>query len=1761
MRKHFIRKVVLSVCLAIFMLASIFGVSSLTRVQAETNWQTGVFEMEDGVSLQFSKVGGMRFIVKMDQAVAEYVQDNADVELGFVIAPENLMKEANGDYLNMSKKIGGAIDKNKMYQDGDFWQANGCITAIKYNNLTRDFVAVAYIKSGDEVRYTSYNTLARNNLYDLVNMATLNGYASEIFEAADGFSPYVDKDGDGNEDGDGWYGTEEFPIVIENTTEYNGFVTAVNDGVVFDGYKTVIKNEATPSIGYGDHVVVPEITIADVYDLNAIIQSLPDEIKMPDAIGVIGRIRDAEKKYNALSESNKLQIDNYAKVESLLSAIEGYDRVYKNDATDGTVIPSYVPGGYASTIGGSATTRQDNVYGNVLAVTSNADGKAALYYQNFPSIEKYTKIYFYVKASVGADIYLSDGISNDGWGDDWKNTWSVTGLWCNAGNWRLVEVNVADGYIGANFAIGFRTNTTGFTFEISDFYGYTAVDGRKDTSLDFGTKTDNGETNEYGKIYNISREQWYIDNNNTNTIGTLQANKLANALPNGFEYFYFWMYNGTGTAYNFHLAGDVSGAWVDSKDSIPMKAGEWTQITISAEDIALNKNGQWYVYILGGDGAGAAKSGWKISTIYAGPSVEYVYTDHADVKNVIALINALPQTITLADRDAVNMASAAYEALTDAQKTLITNINKLTAATAVIVNIEKANEVVALIDAINARDIDETLVSAARAAYDVLEDSVRSYVTNLDKLEGYEAELAKTSGVSKVNEMIANLPDSVVMPDHLVFVSRIEAARDAYEALSDDGKSMVENYAKLRNLLSSIKGYTTVYKQSVDGVNVIPSYVPGGYASSIGGTATMGYDSYYGDYLKVTSNAGGRAAIQFKNFPDVSMYSKLYFNIRVVGASCDIYLSDGITNDGWGDGWHNTWSTDGFWTNNSNWIQKEVVVSTGIFTSNWALGLRTNSTGVSFEITDIIGWAPELGTNTGLTFGNFADTGSVNEYGAIYNFTQGWASGTDMGAFNQNALSRALASGHDSLHFWIYNPNDSAVNFQFTGEMNGWNPIDEYTTNLPAKAWKEVVITSDIIEQGTQGVWYVCVTSGAGTAGWQISPIYSYNSQATSDDAIAGVQTLIGALNTETPSEESVTAARKAYEALNEGEKQFVNIDNLIACEAKLYDMVDEALFIIDGVSDYKIYYEKGNKEYATFMQEQFEKATGASLPLISARPENITQYRYAIVLGYQDLAQNLGWTDYQLSEAGYAVKKIGRTLFIVADSADAYRLGTLFFLQEMIGYDMIAEDCIVYNLDEYDPSYLPEFDDKGAPSFIYRQQQTYMTEDELLGMGLQAHTDLWIASAQGWDMHNALHYLPVGTYGNSHPNWFTSDKKQICPTAGGNSAEFNAMVNVIVENMMVQINAKPNIENISFSIMDSAGNDACTCTRCKLYNTLYGEGGFSAAWIDLMNAINAQIQARIGDRKLNVAFLAYRSTEKAPANGDYSLKYRYQINDDGSYTQTNEYLKCDDEVMVWLAPIDGKYAENFNHECNKATLDLIKKWTSLSDNVFLWMYGTNFKNYMYPYNTWQANAENYKILSQLGVKGVWSQSNESEATAFSDLKGYIDSKFMVNVNANYESVLKTYFTNYYGAGATKMREMFDAIVAKCNEIEANNNGLGRGIYDDIENVKGFIGIGSKTYWAKDWCDSLVTLCDEAKAAVNADSSLTAEEKSVIINRITKESLFPRYVLCTTFADKYSSNTRKAMRQAFKADADALGFTIYKEADGALSGLYSDWGV
>ena len=122
---------------------------------------------------------------------------------------------------------------------------------------------------------------------------------------------------------------------------------------------------------------------------------------------------------------------------------------------------------------------------------------------------------------------------------------------------------------------------------------------------------------------------------------------------------------------------------------------------------------------------------------------------------VAAMINALPAEVTVADKDAIEAARAAYEALTDDQKALVDadTLAKLTAAEEAFAAAEQAaadqaaaDEVVAMLDALPTEVTvdDADAIEAARAAYDALTDEQKALVSaeSIAKLEAAEEALA-----------------------------------------------------------------------------------------------------------------------------------------------------------------------------------------------------------------------------------------------------------------------------------------------------------------------------------------------------------------------------------------------------------------------------------------------------------------------------------------------------------------------------------------------------------------------------------------------------------------------------------------------------------------------------------------------------------------------------------------------------------------------------------------------------------------------------------------------------------------------------------------------------------------------------------------------------------------------------------------------------------------------------------------------------------
>ncbi|MCJ8006446.1 hypothetical protein ACFFF5_03020 [Lederbergia wuyishanensis] len=156
------------------------------------------------------------------------------------------------------------------------------------------------------------------------------------------------------------------------------------------------------------------------------------------------------------------------------------------------------------------------------------------------------------------------------------------------------------------------------------------------------------------------------------------------------------------------------------------------------------------------------------------------------IENMIAKLNVT----SLSDREAVTYARQAYIRLSDEQKAAITNIELLDKAEAQILShwIDSIGEVTSAAGG---------LIYVILEQYHNLNEVQQSFVTNIDRIESIKAQLETIQSIKQENFKKAVEVQKII--DRMDIVdAEVTLARDAYEELSSDQKSMVGNYLELK---------------------------------------------------------------------------------------------------------------------------------------------------------------------------------------------------------------------------------------------------------------------------------------------------------------------------------------------------------------------------------------------------------------------------------------------------------------------------------------------------------------------------------------------------------------------------------------------------------------------------------------------------------------------------------------------------------------------------------------------------------------------------------------------------------------------------------------------------------------------------------------------------------------------------------------------------------------------------------------------------
>lgn len=180
-----------------------------------------------------------------------------------------------------------------------------------------------------------------------------------------------------------------------------------------------------------------------------------------------------------------------------------------------------------------------------------------------------------------------------------------------------------------------------------------------------------------------------------------------------------------------------------------------------------------------------------------------------DSAKVIAKIDEIPAVIAASDKAKIETARTAYDTLSSNEKNGVTNYAKLVAAEEALTWIATSPaRIQAAISKINEIPAAVTLadkgkVEAAREAYDALSADEKTKVTNYTKLTAAEAVIESRGRLQTAIANIEEIPETLKLSDK----PKVEAARAAYDALSSGEKSEfgAANYAKLVKAESAMK--------------------------------------------------------------------------------------------------------------------------------------------------------------------------------------------------------------------------------------------------------------------------------------------------------------------------------------------------------------------------------------------------------------------------------------------------------------------------------------------------------------------------------------------------------------------------------------------------------------------------------------------------------------------------------------------------------------------------------------------------------------------------------------------------------------------------------------------------------------------------------------------------------------------------------------------------------------------------------------------
>lgn len=373
------------------------------------------------------------------------------------------------------------------------------------------------------------------------------------------------------------------------------------------------------------------------------------------------------------------------------------------------------------------------------------------------------------------------------------------------------------------------------------------------------------------------------------------------------------------------------------------------------------------------------------------------------------------------------------------------------------------------------------------------------------------------------------------------------------------------------------------------------------------------------------------------------------------------------------------------------------------------------------------------------------------------------------------------------------------------------------------------------------------------------------------------------------------------------------------------------------------------------------------------------------------------------LRNDGYAIIGDGRNVHLFGKGEKGTLYAVYAFL-EKLGFRLYTPNAMVIpDLSQNFQSTIFNFQFVENPAFEWRELSYYYpNHSQLYADWHHLHTQADRNSRWGMYVHTFQRLIPPSRFFDTHPEWFSlnngrrSRDGQLCLS----NPEVLEMLCSQLDSM-IAANPKKQI----WSVSPNDNYNACECESCRQLDSLYGGKSGTLLWF-----VN-QVANRHPDK--TIATLAYQYTRKAPS------------------AQTSP-IKPAPNVLIMLCPIEAGREQPIVTSPKEAAFrkDMVE-WSHLTDNLFVWDYVVQFRNFWNPFPNLHVLQPNLQYYRNNGVRMMFEQATGADnITSWMDIRCYMIAKLLWNPDVDIDSIMADFYQGYYGGAGKYVKEIIDTMTA-----------------------------------------------------------------------------------------------------------------------------------